>query len=322
MAVRAQDRIRAALKELLCQRLLRLRHLERCLAAPVEHHEDDVGLKLLRRVHRPQQRLRVELFIVRAVVLVKQIHRVLRALRQLQTAEALGIGDDRYLQPADIFDHHAVVGRAFRGVGVGARVVDAGIRQIADRALQAGQAVLDGAGVRRLQQVKADGRKRRRQRLRRAVIRLACIGRAAEIALEIPDRQIGRERIAGHGREALGKVIAAVRLLRVGEQLVRDHDIADGGDGHGGIRLRLELQRGVLFRVELRMLAPIAAAAQDEDQRQHKDHQQYCRQHALAHQQLPLLLLPAQTPRLHQLLVLPAFHMIHARTSCPFVSGL
>lgn len=70
------------------------------------------------------------------------------------------------------------------------------------------------------------------------------------------------------------------------------------------------------------MLAPIAAAAQDEDQRQHKDHQQYRRQHALAHQQLPLLLLPAQTPRLHQLLVLPAFHMIHARTSCPFVSGL
>ena len=51
MAVRAQDRIRAALKELLCQRLLRLRHLERCLAAPVEHHEDDVGLELLRRVH-------------------------------------------------------------------------------------------------------------------------------------------------------------------------------------------------------------------------------------------------------------------------------
>ena len=33
--------------------------------------------------------------------------------------------------PADSLEHHAAVGRALRGVGVGARVVDARVRQTA-----------------------------------------------------------------------------------------------------------------------------------------------------------------------------------------------
>ena len=68
----------------------------------MEHDEDDVGLQRFRRVYRVQKGAHVKLFIVRAVILVQEIHRVLCALRQLQAAEALGIGDDRYLVSASM----------------------------------------------------------------------------------------------------------------------------------------------------------------------------------------------------------------------------
>lgn len=63
------------------------------------------------------------------------------------------------------------------------------------------------------------------------------------------------------------------------------------------------------------MFTPVAAAAQNENQRQDHDHKQNNGQYPLPHEKPALLLLPPQSARLQQFLVLPAFHIVHAFAS-------
>ena len=161
MTVRTDDCICAALEQLFCDGFLRFGRLQRRFAAPVEHDEDDIRLERLRRVYRAQKGAHVELVVVGAVILVEQVHRVLRALWQLEAAEALRIGNDRNLHTADSLKHDAAVLRAFGLARIGAGMVDARVCERVNGALQPGQAVLNRTGIGCLQKIEANGRKRR-----------------------------------------------------------------------------------------------------------------------------------------------------------------
>ena len=178
-------------------------------------------------------------------------------------------------------------------------------------ALQAGQAVLDGGGVRRLQDVEADAREGHGQRLRRAAGGRA-VGFARKIQLEVAEREIGGAGHARDGGKAARKIVGAVLLQGGGKKIVVDHDIADGGDGDGDIRFCGDLAgcgfgRGGHLDGLVR-----AAGAEDQHGREHRNDEQDEEHKADLHTLALALLQPPQAARLGELLLLIKFGLGHA----------
>ena len=122
----ADDGVDAAGEEELRDALLRGGDGPVGLAAPMEHGEDDVGLEGVGRVERAVDGVSRDLIKIGRVVGIEQIDRVLRAVRQAETAEALGIAEDGYLEAGDIAEQDAFVCRFVAACSIGADVVDAG----------------------------------------------------------------------------------------------------------------------------------------------------------------------------------------------------
>ena len=92
----------------------------------MEHGEDDVGLEGVGRVERAVDGVSRDLIKIGRVVGIEQIDRVLRAVRQAETAETLRIAEDGYLEAGDIAEQDAFVCRFVAACSIGADVVDAG----------------------------------------------------------------------------------------------------------------------------------------------------------------------------------------------------
>ena len=181
---------------------------------------------------------------------------------------------------------------------------------------------------------------RQRQRLRRAEVRTAAVRLAAEVQLQIADRQIRAHGQRGNGREAGGEIIAAVGLLRGVDLLVVDHDVADRRQCDDGIRLVGRLLRGIILRIGLRgllhgvLLSGLAALAAADDQDDNKDQNngKHAQNDPLLHLATALLLKTLEPPRLQHLLIAFKFLIFHKASSlsdihyqytifCPFAQS-
>lgn len=120
------DGVNTARKEQICDALLRGGDGAVGLAAPVEHGEDDVGLERAGGLERAVDGVSRDLIKIGRVVGIEQVDCVLRAVRQAETAEALGIAEDGYLEAGDIAEQDAFVCRFVAACSIGADVVDAG----------------------------------------------------------------------------------------------------------------------------------------------------------------------------------------------------
>lgn len=92
----------------------------------MEHGEDDVGLERAGGLERAVDGVSRDLIKIGRVVGIEQVDCVLRAVRQAETAEALGIAEDGYLEAGDIAEQDAFVCRFVAACSIGADVVDAG----------------------------------------------------------------------------------------------------------------------------------------------------------------------------------------------------
>ena len=187
-------------------------------------------------------------------------------------------------------------------------MVDADGIEVFDGAFQAGNAVLDAVGVGGLDKIKAFFLERQRQCLRRAEVRTAAVRLAAEVQLQIADREVRAHRQRRNSGEAVGKIVASVCLLCGVDLLVIDHDVADGGKCNNGVRLRIGDLRGgrVLHRDGLRLAARVLsalAAACDQHDREDQDHNEHAENDALLKPAAALLLQTAQTALLQHLVV-------------------
>ena len=177
--------------------------------------------------------------------------------------------------------------------------------------MQAGQAVLDGGGVRCLDDVEADAREGHGERFRRAAGGGA-VGFAREVQLEIAEREIGGASHARDGGEAAREVVCPIFLQGGGEQVVVDHDVADGGDGDGQVWFRCDLIGCRLGRGGLIGGSLVgAAAAEDQHGGEHRDDEQDKEHKADLHALALALLEPAQAARLGQLLLLVEIGLGH-----------
>ena len=156
----------------------------------MEHRNNHIRLQSLRRIHRVQNRRLIDFIEIGRVVLIEHVHRVLLALRERQVVESLCVGDERDFHAVDVFEQHPAEARLIVQCCVRSHVRNPCRVEILDRAAKAGKPILNGIRVCRLQNVKADRVERLGQRLRRAEIGLPGIRFAAEIELEISDRQV------------------------------------------------------------------------------------------------------------------------------------
>ena len=238
----------------------------------MEHRDNHIRLQGLRRVHRVQNRRFVDLVEIGRVIRVEHVHRVLLALRERQVVESLCVGDERDFHAVDVFEQHPTKARLVILRRVRSHVGDPRRVEILDRASEAGKPILNGIRVCRLQNVKADGAQGPGQRLRRAEIGLPGIRRAAEVELQIPDRQIRRHCASRDGGKARGEIVRAVTLQRGLQLFVIHHDIAHGRNRDGRVRLGRDNRlryiglRYVFSRL-LRLLLAGAAATHDQNQR-------------------------------------------------------
>ena len=155
----------------------------------MEHGDDQIGVERLGGLHGLHDGVLVDLLVFAVIVLVEQIDAVFRALRHGDVVEPLGIGDEGDLDAVHILEQNAVIRLLVVLGGVGADVVDADGIEVFDGAFQSGNAVLDAVGVGGLDKIKALLLERQRQCLRRAEIRTAGIRLAAEVQLQIADRE-------------------------------------------------------------------------------------------------------------------------------------
>ena len=170
---------------------------------------------------------------------------------------------------------------------------------------------MDGGGVRCLDDVEADAREGHRQLLRRAA-RGGAVGFAREVQLEIAEREIGGAGHARDGGEAAREVVCPIFLQGGGEQVVVDHDVADGGDGDGQVWFRCDLIGCRLGRGGLIGGGLVgAAAAEDQHGGKHRDDEQDEEHKADLHALALALLEPAQAARLGQLLLLVEIGLGH-----------
>ena len=126
MRMGTDDGVDAAGEEEICDALLRGGDGAVGLAAPVEHGEDDVGLEGVGRVERAVDGVSRDLIKIGRVVGIEQIDRVLRAVRQAETAETLRITEDGHAESGDIAEQDAFVCRFVAACSIGADMVDAG----------------------------------------------------------------------------------------------------------------------------------------------------------------------------------------------------
>ena len=239
----------------------------------MEHRDNHIRLQSLRRIHRVQNRRLVDFIEIGRVVLIEHVHRVFLALRKRQIVEPLRISDERDFHAVDVFEQHPTKARLVILRRVRSHVGNPRRVEILDRASEAGKPILNGIRVCRLQNVKADRVERLGQRLRRAEIGLSGIRFAAEVELQIPDRQIRRHCASRDGGKARGEIVRAVTLQRGLQLFVIHHDIAHGRNRHGRIRLGwngrlryIRLRR--ILRCLLRLLRFFAGAATAHDQNQ------------------------------------------------------
>ena len=75
----------------------------------MEHGDDDVGLEGAGGLERTVNGVGRDLVKVGRVVGIEQVDRVLRAVRQAEAAEALGVAEDGYLEAGDIAEQDAFV---------------------------------------------------------------------------------------------------------------------------------------------------------------------------------------------------------------------
>ena len=92
----------------------------------MEHGEDDVGLERAGGLERAVDGVGRDLIKIGRVVGIEQIDRVLRAVRQAETAETLRITEDGHAESGDIAEQDAFVCRFIAACSIGADVVDAG----------------------------------------------------------------------------------------------------------------------------------------------------------------------------------------------------
>ena len=283
----------------------------------MEHRNNHVRLQRLRRVDGIDDRVSVDFVEIRSVVGVKNVHRVLLALGKRQIVEPLRVGNKRDFYAVDVLEQHAPEARLIVLRRIRSHMRKPCRVQIPDGTLKPGKTVLNRVRVCRLQNIEANRAERLCQRLRRAEIWLSGVWLAAEIQLQIADREVRRHGAARNGSKARGEIIGPVVLPRRVELLVIHHDIADGSNGHGGVRLRRHDRfRRILLRIRrlaglLLLRAAALAAADNQNHRQNQNHQQHAENNALLHLAPAALFEPLEPPCFQQLLVALKFLFVH-----------
>ena len=214
-------------------------------AAPVQQHDDDVGILLLCRVHDLDDPVGIQLGIVCVIVGIEQIDGPGGVFRQTQVAQTLGEGDKRQAHAVGLDHRHAAAVAPRLRRREGAHVLHPGGADRVDGGFQTRHAVGDGGAVGCLQQIKALSGEGAGQNGGGAGGGRA-IGRAGKIAHQVPHGQVGAAELLCRAEEAGGEIIS-VALAGVGEQMVADKNAARGGNGDGGILLlRCADHRGLL----------------------------------------------------------------------------
>ena len=214
MGVGADDHIHAVFLHQGHNLLLGLTDLIVVHAAPVEHGHRQIRLFRRHILKDAGNALFVDDFVGGLVVLIQKVHALLAALRHTHTAHALGKGHKGNLDALHIADGVALGLAEVPNGGVGPQRLHARVADGIQGGIQADEAILDGIGVRHLDQVHT-GILQVGQQLHRSGGRFGAIGLPAEVALHIHNRHIGGSQLRGHIPEGPGIIVARRHNTRV-----------------------------------------------------------------------------------------------------------
>ena len=232
MGVGADDHIHTVLLHQIHNLGLGFADLVAVDAAPVEHSHGDIRLLGGNLTENAGNALLVHLLIVGIVVGVQQVHAVLTARRKAHAAQALGKGHKGHLNALNIADGIAAGFVEIRGGGVGSQRLHARSADIIQGGVQADEAIIDGIGVRHLNQVHAYTFQIGQQ-FRGGGSGFGAVGLPAEVALHIHNRHIPHRQLGSHIHESPAEIIARGADAGV-HHGIGDIQVAYGADVDGG----------------------------------------------------------------------------------------